>query len=855
MSAAPVGARIAPVALSAVSGLCGLGYELLLIRWLHTAVGHTVAVTAATVATFLAGIALGALVAHRVAPRLALVEVGGAVVAGAIAAFMTISGVAGLGDLVAAGGVPAAVLTAVVLALPLAVLSGIAVPAYTLRARAQGVESGRAFRWVYVVYNAVSALAVVFLETAIVPDIGLRYGFLALALINLALAAAVAVLPRLAGENAAPRGRRNLAWRAGTVFAIGIAGGVAQVASLKVANLLFGYFAEHAAFAIALSLFGLALGGLIAAWRASGVYLAVVGCAGSLLVWAQATALWAWAAPQLVGADPALIVAVKLAILAGMLLAPLALVGASIPLALAGAGPDPAAPGRLLAAAAAGNVIGALATVFGGYALLGTAGLLGVAVAGAGLAAGLGGYRLAAGLALALSVTVASVQPPDFHRPTGQYPDGRAVDTPIDVERVIRRYDKTAAVVSMRDMRRIVIEGRFSTRINDRGISRLEFLKGVVPLAYARNLDRAMLVGLGTSHTAAPVVAGFAEAVVVDNSPIPRALAEVVAPEVRRPFRVEQPQAVYRDAVSYVRAGSTPFDAIVFTATQGTGPSTKLWSRETVTAMAARLAPDGIFMTWVSVRNHPPAVLRRTLATLHSVFPACRKVRLMWGYAALVCAKDGEPLAPRKISVPESLYPALDLIGVPVSEVRTLPMHLDRGALRWRPRARPLSLDPPAGERLLTRRNFLPREGRNQATDWFTGMAARTPAQCAAELLLDPDSNCAARTAPWSVCDPEARRLYARSARMWLQDGARGAFVAHVLRLAGQGWGSTARGLLERADRRIPGFDRTPLDRIFADGRISSEEVSRAAAIYEMPDWRRDGFLFGAAGAAVDACD
>ena len=76
------------LALSFTSGMCGIAYEILYARLLTTYLGDMYFVSAAILATFLFGIAVGSLAARRLTRWLWLIELFiGAYAAGLAAAF------------------------------------------------------------------------------------------------------------------------------------------------------------------------------------------------------------------------------------------------------------------------------------------------------------------------------------------------------------------------------------------------------------------------------------------------------------------------------------------------------------------------------------------------------------------------------------------------------------------------------------------------------------------------------------------------------------------------------------------------------------------------------------------------
>ncbi|WP_200342763.1 hypothetical protein [Rhodovibrio sodomensis] len=825
----------------------------MLIRWLHTAVGHTIAVSAATVTTFLAGIALGALIAHRVAPRLGRVEAVGAMTAAAIAAFIFGFGVTGLTYLVAPAGVPGAIGNAILASLPLSILSGIAVPAYAARlSEATGKLRPRAFLAIYVGYNALSALGAVLLETAIVPETGLGMGFAVLAAINLLLAIAAGRLPVRPANHEVEAGRQPTRAMMLALLVAGIGSGLSQVGVMKLGNLMFGYHAEHSVFAIALALFGLSLGTLLAARKGWTVWSLVAACGVSVASWGFLTDIWTWASSIINGMDPAVIVLAKIAALASVSLPFLIAVGAGVPLVLARASGNAATPGRLVALAAIGNVIGTLGAVIGVHALVGVPGLLTAGFLAAGVTLALTGYRTASVAVGLMGMLLPMIQPFMLHRPANAYSYWEyGQNTPADEVTVHRVWDKTVSTVRRDNETRIVIEGRTVAVLGKNLISRGELLKGLIPAAYARNHDDGLVIGLGTSHTAASVVASFERTVVVDNSPVPRVIRDLIAPEVLLPFEVHDPELVYNDAVAYLRADDRLYDAVVYTGAQATAPSVKLWALETVEAMAARMKPDGIFVTWVSAYAHPRDVLPRAMAVLGEVFTECRLVRMSSRtYNSIVCRKDDRPLVAQEMDVPEAIQPSLKKIGVNISGARLLVKRLDRGALTLFPEWEPLRIDPPWVERLMARRNLMGDQGTatQEIRDWFNQAAARTASECWAEVQIDPQSLCIDTVFASARCSGARARVLDTLADVGISDGSRHVLFDALFGLHGMGRDVEVRRILERVEAEMPSFPVEGVRRLLSGEVRNRHEVVRTLYDMRVMPWKVQQFLAQFAG-------
>jgi predicted membrane-bound spermidine synthase len=170
-------------------GMCGIAYEIIYARLLTTYLGDAYFVSAAILATFLLGIAIGALAAKRLLRWLWAVELSIGLYSAAVALGSHHYSQALLGRLCPLlGGRPAAVTLAVLLFLIVpAVLVGASVPLFAAYCRGHAGDR-RAEAWfesVYSLYNLGAAVCVMLIEFLLLRALGLRATLLVVASVNL----------------------------------------------------------------------------------------------------------------------------------------------------------------------------------------------------------------------------------------------------------------------------------------------------------------------------------------------------------------------------------------------------------------------------------------------------------------------------------------------------------------------------------------------------------------------------------------------------------------------------------------------------------------------------------------------
>ncbi len=267
--AAPLGGnRIAKALLPALvlaSGSCGISYEILYAKLLGNLLGNQFAINAALLLTFLLGIGIGTLLAHRFLRWLWAIEASiGLYAAGMVLAYPAIDRLV-YGALPTLGSsLPATVATTLVLLAAPAVLIGCSLPLFA--AYLTSLREDHVFSITYAVYNVGAALTALGLEFVLLRAFGLRATTLMLAGLNVAVAATLLALTRTQPlVPLPPPGRiRFPPTLLGALAVASVGSAVFQLLMIKLTEFVLGPYNETFALVLATVLIGLSLGSICA---------------------------------------------------------------------------------------------------------------------------------------------------------------------------------------------------------------------------------------------------------------------------------------------------------------------------------------------------------------------------------------------------------------------------------------------------------------------------------------------------------------------------------------------------------------------------------------------------------------
>jgi len=673
------------VAASLLTGAAALVYQVLWTRQLTLLLGHTVAAISTVLATFMAGLALGSVLAARILPRTApscwarayaLLEVG---IGGCALLFPVIAGTA-------RGGL-------VVLLLLPTTFMGATLPLLTGLAGAHVETAGRVAGTLYAA-NTLGAVAgslasVLFL----LPRLGVGRSTLLAVTLNLAAAAVVAGLARRPpAPDPAPPGRKPgskaLARRsspaeseahlpARAVLAVASLSGLGaladEVAWTRALVLLIGPTVHAFAFILATVVAGIALGSAAAAatlarWRRPATLLALLEAAAAAA--SLAVVLTIGHLPSAVGrlvqahADRvSRLMTLELAGIFGLLVLPCALFGAAFPVAVQlmarhAGGAVPAA-----AAVYAWNTVGAvLGAVLTGFVVLPRLGIQGTLVAAAAVHALAAAVALAGGsparrwaaasLLAAFALGGVALPPWDRELLSGGVYKYAVYAAPGRIEEELRAgelvYYREGAEVTVSVKR---VGGTLSLAVDGKvdatsgGDMLTQRLLAHLPLLLHPDPREACVIGLGSGVTAGSALA----------HPLRRLEAVEISPEVTEAARLfgrfnrgvlDDPRLALRvgDGRNHLLRTGRRYDVII---SEPSNPwmagVSSLFTRDFFALARSRLAPGGLFCQWAHIYNMHPRDLRTVVGGFADAFPDSALFLVNEGDVLLV---GGAPVLP-----------------------------------------------------------------------------------------------------------------------------------------------------------------------------------------------------------------
>ncbi len=631
-----------------LSGFCGISYEILYAKMLGNLLGNQFTINATVLLTFLLGIGLGTLHAHRMRGLLWAIEAG----IGAAAVLMAL-GFPAL-DRFVYTALPflgtnlyaAALVCLALLSIP-AFLIGCSVPLFADYLAA--TRERRVFATTYAIYNLGAAATALALEFGLLRLVGLRSATLILASLNGLVAAGLLLAGRaLHLPPLVERARFPARVLAALVLA-SIASAMLQLLAIKIAEFILGPFNETFSLVLAVVLFGIAGGAFLAGrLRWAFHHAALLGLAGT-----SAILLFF---PLLVGTfarlhEPAarsylLLVGLKLLLVLGLLGLAAVGFGATIPALLHTHRQVARESGQLLFYASLANALGFLLMAFVlhrwldyGQMLVVVAALASTAVfvergwrqRGSLIAAGMGGLCVVA-LASLWNEGLLYVGHTEFHSAK----DLRAARRSNIVDQRFKGAQDVFAITRIGGNPYFFINGYISIPL----LNPSEKYVGAISAMLAPRTDRALVLGVGSGATAGTVGLIFSHTDGVEINPVVldnlHHMAEYSFDIARRP----DVTIVHDDGMHFIKTGTERYSLILNTVTTPLYfSSSKLYTLDFLELVQRRLAPDGVYVTWVDNRIGDRG-LDIVLETLSRAFRHCWLLYVKHGYFLLVCSNE-----------------------------------------------------------------------------------------------------------------------------------------------------------------------------------------------------------------------
>ena len=690
--------------LGLVSGGIALAYEVLWARELLNLLGSTTRASAATLAAFMAGLALGAWFAGRLSTRLARPLWIYTAAEGLLAIFgFSFSEI--LGQF--AGTVSSAALALGVLAALLLVptlLMGAVLPALAATLQSWGAAHPRYIAWLYGLNALGGALAASVIGFGALPTYGLAASEAGTAITGLLAAAAAAALGirrRSVTKFVVERGTEpkrpvpGPQWAA-LVAALVLSGVAAlgyEILWTRILVLVVGSSTNAFTLMLSLYLLGLTLGGLwigrylgrlqrpVVVFQHLQLGVAATALAGTALFgFLPSLALFGFA--QL-GTSPRSIAVINGIVAAAVILPPTVFIGASLPVAARLMEQRVPRRGRelgtALALVTAGNVIGVLATAF-------------VVVPAIGLQRGvelLTVLNLAAAIllwivkeyrgerrgfvvpAVALSAVLIAPAIPSWDRSVmtsgvfRQAPVYLALLGSADrLERAFAAYrtvyyrEGSEAVVAVFDRptlegpphRVLTIDGKVDASTG--ADMATQVLSGHLPFLFRPDARNALVIGLASGVTVGALARHPLEGIdVVEIEPAVVEASRSFDGASGAPLRDPRVKVSIDDGRRYLQTVSARYDVIV---SEPSNPwlsmSARLFTREFFELVRDRLEPRGILVQWIPLYGLSTPQFQALLRTLLSVFPNLYLFHVAEGDLVAIASSEPVSVAPAALA-------------------------------------------------------------------------------------------------------------------------------------------------------------------------------------------------------------
>ena len=655
-----------------VSGLCGISYEILYGRLLGNIFGDQFLVSTAVLLTFMLGIGLGAYHAHRLWRKLWLVEAG----IGLYAVLFTLSlgGIESVLYTLLPGigtAVVSSILMGTVLLLIPAFLIGVSLPLFAGYTHFLRPDPGY-FAASYSLYNFAAAGTVLLVEFWLIRQAGINESVYLIGGLNLLVAVILLTGFRHIARGA-PRPERvtKKGFPRSVILALvlsSVGSAIFQLTTVRLSELLVGPYRESFAYVLFVILLGIALGSLLVrryrigfatlmvvnilalAWMLGGLGWAMEGFAQAYLPLSES--YW-----QLVG--------LRLSLVAGLTLAAATTFGATIPALLqtldrnareneADHRQSARSPGYLLYVSSLANAAGFLLMSMVLHQHLDYAELLLVAAAFSAASllvfawhrsAERGLVSLPRGVQVAVMVVLIILLVGgrslwneellfqghmSFHSP-------EAMRARISETSTSERFKGPADVFSISHRQGesyLMISGKVSINLGKAEEKIVGALSGI----YAPDHHRALVLGVGSGATAGAVGLLFDEVEAVE-------ISGVILENIRRMEEynfgladMANVSLVHDDAVHSLKVGEDQYSLILNTVTSPLFfSSSKLYTVEFLEQVRQRLAPGGLYVTWLDSRVGDLGA-DIMIETVTRAFDHCGLAQVSWSYLLLMCS-------------------------------------------------------------------------------------------------------------------------------------------------------------------------------------------------------------------------
>ncbi len=675
-----------------LSGSCALAYEVLYMRLLTSLMGDMFYVHAALLSTFLLGIGIGALIAHRVFRKLAHLEILTGLYAMSIPFFAELLVDLPLINTISQSSNLTIFVTALLLLIP-SLCIGASIPLFSAYIKEQTPDR-LSFRRVYQVYNLGALSSILIVEFFLVRAIGLQASFFVLGGINV-FNGIVLLFKSLTPDHPLNQARHRFSKNIFlALFLASTASAIFQMFFLNLCSHILYPHRENFAIGLFVILLGIFLGSWIVPKLKIRFETCIVGMSLSLgLIFSTFSfttelhhAIFK-SLPDVMWVD----VGEKLLTSSFFGLIPMFFFGGLLPAILSREGKVEEEAGSLLFVSGLANAFGYLLYVLFLHELLPNPILLyGVGILGIlAFVVGLGKSKLKPKHAVALVLSLLSLLL--MHQQWNDnffYVSARAHRIERDIPvRTFKGGPNSATLVDAPRSSYVTFNGHISINVHEKGkINTPEVLVGIIPALFSPSQKKAAVIGLGTGITAGTVSRIFNQTDVIE---INEAFLQMLPVLSYANFNLNKnPNAKlhYGDGRSYITGKQDYYDAIINTPPPPSYYSaSKLYSVDYYKKIVKALKPEGVFGTWISLSEMSSKGMEVILNGLHRHFSTCALHFLSSAYYMLTCGNhslEEKPfhelsIDPMVVKTLEKAFPGLVLDEV-FSDIKLIDNIFDR---------------------------------------------------------------------------------------------------------------------------------------------------------------------------------
>jgi len=644
--------------LALISGMCGIGYEILFIRLLSIYLGDMFYMQAALLSTFMIGIGIGAKKAYRYYPYLYIIEIGIGVYALCLPHLLELFEASQWLQLTLLSPLATTFLTVLFLIIP-SLLIGFSIPLFSHYLKS--TQTKDAFKQIYGDYNIGACFSILLMEFFLIRIWGITGTIYFNAGINIVIGLVLYLGYRQINYQPESLSPKKSVFDKKIIIALGIASFASAIYQMFFYKMCFHIFdsnRENFAIGLALSLFALSIGAVIVRrFRINFetcMLLTVlsIGISCAFFEGFQLAVMPIW---ELNIASPILRLTIKLFIVSVHGLAPMIFFGATIPALLSEENNIAQRSGFLLFVSGLCNAAGYLFYVFIGHTFF-TNFQLFIGIALLCLSSCVVLYRLVYIKSRLITLIVFVVL---FFYAGMKWDEMFFYTRNLNIQRQFKRehiesftlYKKgtdSVAITKLKNTHFLTYNGHPSIQLsNDDKINYSEVLSGLLPALYLDTHDKALVLGLGSGITAGTAATIYKNTDVVE---INKAFVLMQSKFSKFNYGIaHNPRAniIYGDARVYLQEKVNEYDVIINSISRVDYFSAgKIYTVEFFEMISRALKEDGIFGMWVDgmVADVGTSV---TLNSLKKTFKYSALHQLRSKYYFLICSN--RPLKPKGI--------------------------------------------------------------------------------------------------------------------------------------------------------------------------------------------------------------